>query len=136
MAVIIPVNSSRWYREHMVLLLGLQLAGRKTSPSICRRQQLKVQRLLRGTHLCTVGERFSAGWITLPNSSRTCLRGAASYKGKQKQKKTKQKTQNPPSFVDFSMINILKKNGFSLWALCNSTLFYMHLLTHGPAVFY
>lgn len=33
------------------------------------------------THLCTVGERFSAGRVTLPNSSRACLRGTASYKG-------------------------------------------------------
>lgn len=90
---------------------------------------INCRRLPHRTHLGTVGERFPAGWITLPNGSGTGLRGAASYK----------KTKNPPSLVDFAMVNI--KIFFFLfplwqWPHYNSIIFFISIcLTYGPAVF-
>ena len=53
----------------------------KTSDNIHITQLNYLSKPQHLTHLCAVGERFSASWVTLPNSSRACLRGAASYKG-------------------------------------------------------
>lgn len=111
----------------MELLLGL--APTENTQEHMHKTVMNCRWLPHWTHLCTVGERFPAGGITLPNGSGTCLRGAAAYK----------KTEPPQSLVDFAMVN--SKIFFFLfplwhWPDYNSIIFYAHLLTYGPAVYY